>query len=977
MSTVPPVPQWTHDLNKMSQNDFQSICKLAMSHPDTTKPSSSETAMNDKPSFVKSPSGMKTEESAPIMASPLRSNSKKIGRFVHFLRCSNCGLESINKSRFDSHLPCSNQPVGSVDNRNYLLHTCSACFACSTSLNLMNEHIDLFHKGTQAELIKTQEVLRPASIAASNTPCRLSPISVATNMPNSSPIFRGPIISKRGGDDNGCLDLSANTATTSTTTITTMTPVSSSGTSSTDDQAKNGVENLRKCHICGAELSENIEELTRHLAFVHLIPMPLMLGQLAVMAAGLKSGQNRSPSTSTPQNLPPIPPLPTLQAPGLLPPHENMQRGGWDIPSLLAASNSLGQSSPNERLPQLPFPFGQLECLPQQTPPPAFPLGSKNLFGLNFDLPPLPLLEQNGETAPRNPATSESDFKRARMEPPLGLEGHPFFPRFQNTSGVVQAPSSLYPQAQQPSSLPANFLPRMGFPPLPPTAQQLPQSMSKAPSVKGTSENRSRQGDESSSSGGVNAGGIPPGVVHNTLRKTKSDMKVIHRYLVQVKNDTREIHEIPPQDLCNYIQDFIITAKKKDGHEYEPESLKAFVHSLERHLKYHNYPHSVLKDPEFAPARLVLSQRLNELRALSQANGSANAHRNQADGGKCDFGFSDSHDGSRMINFNTLLQTGLLGSTNPQALLNSVWLIVRTQFNVVGTQKHRTLTWGQFQCVTNVNSQDLLRFTSRSGSQEVRFCHGHGGPMGVRVFDGHEGSSNNGNSKRQTLPFDCVEIFNFYARLRPAECRGPEEPLYLCPDPSWDRGGPWFKPVVAGAQLLCRIPRLLGMKPPRDPAPPSQLPPTQQSSVSEGPMNSLFPNPHNLQSFSQLRDNLLATMNSFIADKIGRSDGSGQPILPPSFMPSHGGLTPENLSLLAAAGIAHFPQPSLAEVGKLLAGGDQESKLAQTWNGSPVGSSMDGSMDETSVSSPKSLPASSVVSNAPAILPERNPALTP
>lgn len=249
--------------------------------------------------------------------------------------------------------------------------------------------------------------------------------------------------------------------------------------------------------------------------------------------------------------------------------------------------------------------------------------------------------------------------------------------------------------------------------------------------------------------------------------------------------------------------------------------------------------------------------------------------------------------------------------------------------------------------------------------------------MGVRVFDGHEGSSNNGNSKRQTLPFDCVEIFNFYARLRPAECRGPEEPLYLCPDPSWDRGGPWFKPVIAGAQLLCRIPRLLGMKPPRDPAPPSQIPPNQQSSASEGSMNSLFPNPHNLQSFSQLRDNLLATMNSFIADKIGRSDGSGQPILPPSFLHPQGGLTPENLSLLAATGIAQFPQPPLGEVGKLLAGGDQESKLGQTWNGSPVGSSIDGSMDETSVSSPKSLPAPSVVINAPAILPERNPALTP
>lgn len=388
----------------------------------------------------------------------------------------------------------------------------------------------------------------------------------------------------------------------------------------------------------------------------------------------------------------------------------------------------------------------------------------------------------------------------------------------------------------------------------------------------------------------------------------------------------------------------------------------------------------MLKDPEFAPARLVLSQRLNELRALSQANGSANAHRSQMEGGKCgDFGFSDTHDGTKVINFTSLLQTGLLGPSNPQALLNSIWLIVRTQFNVVGTQKHRTLTWGQFQCVTNANSQDLLRFTSRSGSHEVRFCHGHGGPTGVRVFDGHEGSSSNGSSKRQTLPFDCVEIFNFYARLRPAECRGPDEPLYLCPDPSWERGGSWFKPMVAGTQLLSRIPRLLGMKPPRDPLPPSQIPPSQLP-VPEGPINSLFPNPHNMHSFSQLRDNFLATMNSLMADKIGRPEVPNQQVFPPSLLNLQSGLTPENLSLLAAAGMGQLPPASMEEISKLLtAGNEGESKSSNppNWNSSPVGSSLDGSIDETSASSPKSLPSQTVVSSAPTLLPERKSTLTP
>lgn len=56
-------------------------------------------------------------------------------------------------------------------------------------------------------------------------------------------------------------------------------------------------------------------------------------------------------------------------------------------------------------------------------------------------------------------------------------------------------------------------------------------------------------GEENGASSVVNNG-----IVHNTLRKTKSDMKVIHRYFVQVKNETREIHEIPPEDLCKHIQ---------------------------------------------------------------------------------------------------------------------------------------------------------------------------------------------------------------------------------------------------------------------------------------------------------------------------------------------------------------------------------------------------------------------------------------
>ncbi|VDL90030.1 unnamed protein product [Schistocephalus solidus] len=67
----------------------------------------------------------------------------KPARLVHLLRCPVCSLESINKVRFDAHLPCSQN----LPEKNYLLYSCSLCLACSTSHFLMEEHLELFHPG--------------------------------------------------------------------------------------------------------------------------------------------------------------------------------------------------------------------------------------------------------------------------------------------------------------------------------------------------------------------------------------------------------------------------------------------------------------------------------------------------------------------------------------------------------------------------------------------------------------------------------------------------------------------------------------------------------------------------------------------------------------------------------------------------------------------------------------------------------------
>ncbi|KAK4469797.1 hypothetical protein MN116_007312 [Schistosoma mekongi] len=58
---------------------------------------------------------------------------------IHVLRCNYCNFESILRSRFDKHLPCSQQM------NTYQLYTCTLCCTCSTSKLIMDEHRRVHH----------------------------------------------------------------------------------------------------------------------------------------------------------------------------------------------------------------------------------------------------------------------------------------------------------------------------------------------------------------------------------------------------------------------------------------------------------------------------------------------------------------------------------------------------------------------------------------------------------------------------------------------------------------------------------------------------------------------------------------------------------------------------------------------------------------------------------------------------------------
>ncbi|CAH3122488.1 unnamed protein product [Porites lobata] len=84
----------------------------------------------------------------------------------------------------------------------------------------------------------------------------------------------------------------------------------------------------------------------------------------------------------------------------------------------------------------------------------------------------------------------------------------------------------------------------------------------------------------------------------NTKKKTLYDIKVFKEYL-DACDEKREIEDITPVELQEIIKKFVLAVRKKNGEEYEPSSLRAFIQSIDRHLRKNNYGFSVLNGKEF------------------------------------------------------------------------------------------------------------------------------------------------------------------------------------------------------------------------------------------------------------------------------------------------------------------------------------------------------------------------------------------
>ena len=109
--------------------------------------------------------------------------------------------------------------------------------------------------------------------------------------------------------------------------------------------------------------------------------------------------------------------------------------------------------------------------------------------------------------------------------------------------------------------------------------------------------------------------------------------------------------------LDNYLCKFAISVRQKNGNEYEPSYLRGMFGSFERYLRRHRYSVSLIKGHEFSRSKEVLKCKQKNLKKQGKGN-----LPNRADA------VSDEE-------INILFEKGCLGTSSPNALLNTIWYL--------------------------------------------------------------------------------------------------------------------------------------------------------------------------------------------------------------------------------------------------------------------------------------------------------------
>ncbi|CAH3140317.1 unnamed protein product, partial [Porites evermanni] len=238
----------------------------------------------------------------------------------------------------------------------------------------------------------------------------------------------------------------------------------------------------------------------------------------------------------------------------------------------------------------------------------------------------------------------------------------------------------------------------------------------------------------------------------NTRKKTKNCMALLSSLMAKEK-ENRQVEEIPPQELDNYLSRFLLSVRKKNGDD-----------------------ESVITGKNFARTRDALKSKQKHLKRLGKGN-----KPNEA---------SSLTPEERDI----LFRRKEMGFSSPKALINTLWLNNCMHFGLRGGKEQRELKWGDVVLKTNPFGKEYLEYCTE---RQTKTRPGDN-PSNVRKVKPKM-------YEQPSLPPERnpVFVYKFYKAKRPNETLVEDAPFYLAvnhqlafPDTKW------FKPQPMGVNKL-------------------------------------------------------------------------------------------------------------------------------------------------------------------------------
>ena len=253
-----------------------------------------------------------------------------------------------------------------------------------------------------------------------------------------------------------------------------------------------------------------------------------------------------------------------------------------------------------------------------------------------------------------------------------------------------------------------------------------------------------------------------------TKQTTENDVRKFLNFLIN-EGESKLPKELSAKRLCAYLCKFIQSLKKLNQEEYEPQTLKGIIYSIERYLKEQDYDDwKITSSPAFALMQDVLKAKLT----VSKASGKGNRPQRAMP-------LTDDDE-------EKLWSSKAFGLHHPMALLRVLFWYFTMLFGLRGRNEHHQMLWGDVELKSGPDGE-FLEYTERL--TKTRRGSDSGRAFKPKIFPMED---------KTRCP---VEAFKLYASKRPT---GDDlcSKFYLAVNYAFMKTGNWFKNNALGQHSI-------------------------------------------------------------------------------------------------------------------------------------------------------------------------------